>query len=106
MLTPREAYAVIAARLAADGIDSAGLADAIRVMHRLAYDAPTDWYAAEDSVCGKCPHGPRWHDDLSGCTRMLGGWCPCERVYAPGATGPDDYSGTDGSYYQTEESPL
>lgn len=33
---------------------------------------------------------------------MLGGWCPCERVYAPGAAGPDDYTGQDGAYFTAD----
>lgn len=53
--------------------------------------AASPWWAAEGSTCPACGHGPRWHDDPSGCTRMLDGWCDCPRVYLPGAVGPDDH---------------
>lgn len=59
----------------------------------------TRWYDNPDSACPTCGHGPRWHNDPSGCTRMTGGWCPCERRYGALSQGPDDYVGRDGSYY-------
>lgn len=41
------------------------------------------WYEDPQSRCPECGHGPQWHNDPSGCTRMVEGWCPCTRVYEP-----------------------
>lgn len=54
----------------------------------------TSWYADPWSECPVCGHGPTWHNDPSGCTRMNGPWCSCTRYYSAEATGPDDYEET------------
>jgi hypothetical protein len=51
---------------------------------------PTTWYDEPYSACPDCGHGPKWHDDIAGCERMVEGWCKCERIYLATATGPDD----------------
>jgi hypothetical protein len=61
----------------------------------------TTWYENETSACPECGHGPQWHDDPSGCTRMVEGWCGCQRVYSPESTGPDSYRGDDCSQSPT-----
>lgn len=45
----------------------------------------SDWYHDPESACPECGHGPRWHNDPTGCTRMNASWCQCTRVYAPTA---------------------
>lgn len=55
------------------------------------------WYADPESECPECRHGPKWHNDIDGCTRMNGPWCECPRTYGPDATGPDDYTSDDGA---------
>lgn len=55
-------------------------------------DGGTDWYTDPNAACDACGHGPRWHNDPTGCTRMNASWCRCARVYAATATGPADFT--------------
>lgn len=52
----------------------------------------SEWYEDLLSECPECLHGPKWHHDLDGCTRMNPSWCPCTRIYRPQAEGPADYT--------------
>lgn len=42
-----------------------------------------EWYENPESRCPECAHGPKWHNDPSGCTRMTDGWCDCTLVWLP-----------------------
>lgn len=53
-------------------------------------ETPVPWYDDMNSACPECGHGPKWHNDPSGCTRMNASWCYCTIVYTPDSKGQDD----------------